>query len=213
MALVVKNPSASAGDMSLIPGSGRAPWKRTWQPTPVFLPGESPWAEDSPEGHKELYSTEVTACIHSFISHFLKSVKKNTYFQWFFLLFKLMSNNWNYPRIYIFTMFYFIYLPNYPSILGFSLIFFVSMCVCVCVYVCVCVCDQLLSSVWLFATPWLACQAPLSMEFSRQEHWSELAFPTPGALPNLGIESASLASPALAGGFFTTMPPAKPFNV
>ena len=140
MALVVKNPSASAGDMSLIPGSGRAPWKRTWQPTPVFLPGESPWAEDSPEGHKELYSTEVTACIHSFISHFLKSVKKNTYFQWFFLLFKLMSNNWNYPRIYIFTMFYFIYLPNYPSILGFSLIFFVSMCVCVCVYVCVCVC-------------------------------------------------------------------------
>ena len=51
------------------------------------------------------------------------------------------------------------------------------------------------------------------MEFSRQEHWSELAFPTPGALPNPGIESASLASPALAGGFFTTMPPAKPFNV
>ena len=131
---------------------------------------------------------------------FKKVLKRITYFQWFFLLFKLMSNNWNYPRIYIFTRFYFIYLPNYPSILGFSLIFFVSMCVCVCV--CVCVCDQLLSSVWLFATPWLACQAPLSMEFSRQEHWSELAFPTPGALPNPGIESASLASPALAGGFF-----------
>ena len=42
------------------------------------------------------------------------------------------------------------------------------------------------------------------MEFSRQEYWSGLPFPTPGHLPDLGIEPASLASPALAGGFFTT---------
>ena len=44
MALVVRNPPASAGDsrdMGLIPGSGRFPWRRKWQPTPVFLPGES----------------------------------------------------------------------------------------------------------------------------------------------------------------------------
>ena len=46
----------------------------------------------------------------------------------------------------------------------------------------------------------VACQAPLSMEFSRQEYWSELPFPSPGDLPNPGIE---LGSPALAGGFFT----------
>ena len=39
------------------------------------------------------------------------------------------------------------------------------------------------------ATPWtVARQAPLSMEFSRQEHWSGLPFPTPRDLPNLGIE-------------------------
>ena len=44
VALVVKNLPANAGnlrDLSLIPGSGRFPWKRKWQPTPVFLPGES----------------------------------------------------------------------------------------------------------------------------------------------------------------------------
>ena len=41
MLLVVKNPPASAGDTSSIPGSGRFPWRRTWQPTPVFLLGES----------------------------------------------------------------------------------------------------------------------------------------------------------------------------
>ena len=54
-------------------------------------------------------------------------------------------------------------------------------------------------------TPWtIACQAPLSMGFSRQEHWSGLSLPTPGDLPDPGIESESLASPTLAGGFFTT---------
>ena len=42
-----------------------------------------------------------------------------------------------------------------------------------------------------------ACQAPLSMEFSWQEYWTGLPFPPPGDLPNLGIEPASLASPAL----------------
>ena len=42
------------------------------------------------------------------------------------------------------------------------------------------------------------------MEFSRQEYWSGLPFPTQGDLPNPAIEPASPASPALAGGFFTT---------
>ena len=43
---------------------------------------------------------------------------------------------------------------------------------------------------------------PLSMGFPRQEYWSELPFRPPGDLPDPGIEPASLASPALAGGFF-----------
>ena len=50
-------------------------------------------------------------------------------------------------------------------------------------------------------------QAPLSMEFSRQEYWNGLPFPTPGDLPYPRIEPVSLASPALAGRFFTTVPP------
>ena len=46
--------------------------------------------------------------------------------------------------------------------------------------------------------------APLSIGFSRQEHWSELPCPPPGDLPDPGIEPVSLMSPTLAGGFFTT---------
>ena len=61
------------------------------------------------------------------------------------------------------------------------------------------------SCVQLFVNPWIiACQAPLSMGFSRQEHWSGLPCPPPGDLPDPGIKSASLMSPALAGGFFAT---------
>ena len=54
-------------------------------------------------------------------------------------------------------------------------------------------------------TPWtVACQAPLSMGFSRQEYWSGLSFPSLGDLPDPGIEPMSLMSPALAGWFFIT---------
>ena len=61
------------------------------------------------------------------------------------------------------------------------------------------------SRVQLFVTLWtVACQAPLSMGFSGQEYWSGLSCPPPGNLPNPGIKPATLTSPALAGGFFTT---------
>ena len=93
------------------------------------------------------------------------------------------------------------------------------VCVCVRAHVCVrarvCVRTQarmstralLLSHVQIFAAPWtVAYQAPLSVGFSRQEYWSGLPFPTPGNLPNKGIECSSLALPSLAGGFFATEP-------
>ena len=79
-----------------------------------------------------------------------------------------------------------------------------------------CVCPQWLSCVQLFATLWTAaCQAPLSMGFSRQDYWSELPFPSAGDLPDLGIKPMA---PALAGRFvylfiylfITTEPPGKP---
>ena len=62
-----------------------------------------------------------------------------------------------------------------------------------------------LTHVRLFATSrTVAYQAPQSMEFSRQEYWSELPFPSPGDLPSPDIEPTS---PALAGGFLTAEPP------
>ena len=67
------------------------------------------------------------------------------------------------------------------------------------------------SHVWLCGMLWIiACQAPLSMGFSRQEYWSGLPCPPPGVLPDSGIEPASLVSPALADGFRTTSASGKP---
>ena len=66
-------------------------------------------------------------------------------------------------------------------------------------------CAQSLSCIQLFVTPWtVACQAPLSMGFSRQEYWSELPFPSPGGSSQFrGWTRVS----RIAGRFFTTEPP------
>ena len=67
-----------------------------------------------------------------------------------------------------------------------------------------------LSCVQLFATPWVVvCQAPLSMEFSKQEYWSGELFPFPGDLPNPGTEPRS---PALQVDSLPSEPPGKPRN-
>ena len=58
-------------------------------------------------------------------------------------------------------------------------------------------------------TPWTH-QAPLSMGLTKQEYWNGLPFPTPGDLPDPGMEPLSLMSPALASGFFITAPPGEP---
>ena len=69
-----------------------------------------------------------------------------------------------------------------------------------------------LSHVRLSAAPWaIAPKVPLSMEFSRQEYWSGLPFPSPGdCAPDPGMEPTFLVSLALVGGFFTTEPSGKP---
>ena len=70
---------------------------------------------------------------------------------------------------------------------------------------------ELLSHVQLFVTPWtVAYQAPQSMEFSRQENWSGLSFPSPGDLSNPGIEPGS---PALQADALTSEPPGKPLCI
>ena len=59
-----------------------------------------------------------------------------------------------------------------------------------------CVCSVTQSCLKHFATPWtVACQAPQSMGFPRQEYWDGLPFPTPGDLPNPGIELLSPVYP------------------
>ena len=59
----------------------------------------------------------------------------------------------------------------------------------------------------------VANQAPLSVEFSRQECWSGLPFPSPGHCPNPGIEAESLAFPALQGSSLLLVPPGKEANI
>ena len=69
---------------------------------------------------------------------------------------------------------------------------------------------QSLSNVWLFEAPWtVAHQAPLSMEFSWQEHWSGLPVPSPVDLPNPGIKPGS---PALQLDSLPSEPQGKPEN-
>ena len=64
VALVVKNLPASARDPDLVSWVGKIPWRKKWQPTPVFLPGKSRGQRSlvgySPRGHKELDTTEYT---------------------------------------------------------------------------------------------------------------------------------------------------------
>ena len=70
VALVVKNPPANAGDMrhKFDPWVGKIPWRRAWQPTPVFLPGESHGQKSqvgySSWGHEELGMTEAAWHTH-----------------------------------------------------------------------------------------------------------------------------------------------------
>ena len=71
-------------------------------------------------------------------------------------------------------------------------------------YICACSVKQLCLLL-------VAHESPLSLVFPRQEDWSRLPFPTAWDLPRPGTKPVSFASPALAGGFFTTAPPGEPF--
>ena len=69
-------------------------------------------------------------------------------------------------------------------------------------------CCLVIESCPTLCKPWtVVCQAPLSMEFPRQEHWTGLLSSSRRGLPDPGFEPMS---PALAGRFFTTKPPGKP---
>ena len=75
-------------------------------------------------------------------------------------------------------------------------------CMCVCVCVCVCVNCSVVSDSFVIPGT-VARQALLSLAFFRQEYWSRLPFPSPGDLPDPGMEATSLMALVLAGRFFT----------
>ena len=150
-------------------------WRRKWQPTPVFLPGES-------QGRAAVYGVAQSRTQLKQFSSSSKKYLPNPWSQDFFLCSLLEA-----------IQFYFLHLGHWSTLILVSL-----LCV--------------LSHVWLFATPWTCSpQAPLFMEFSRQEYWSGLSFSTPVDLPDPGIKPMSAASPVLAGKLLTTAPPGKPW--
>ena len=98
--------------------------------------------------------------------------------------------------------------------------FIVCVCVCICIYISIYIYiyisahiylhthrhAHMLGHIWFFVTPWtVACKAPLSIGFSRQEFWSGLPCPPPRDLPNPGIEPGSPADSLPAE------PPGKPY--
>ena len=72
--------------------------------------------------------------------------------------------------------------------------------------------EQTLSQLYLTLSDPMDCSPPGSSVhgLSRQEHWSGLPSPSPGDLPDPGVEPGSVSSPALAGAFLPLVPPGKP---
>ena len=160
---------------------------------------------------REVLNKKLPHALWRFLEYYIQGNPSN----WLFLVLpkssikasKCLSQN---SRNIAFCHFSFIsnQIPNlfaftFSCIRIFPTISIVTVCVCVCVCVCV-----LFSHVWLFATPWtVACQAPMSMEFSKQEYWSGLLFLSLGNLLPPGVEPRS---PALQTDSWPSEPPRSP---
>ena len=173
------------------------PWKRERLLTPVFWPGEfhklySPW------GHKELDMNERLSLhqeVGTLISPFyhIDSDRMNNFTQ----ITQVREQDFNLTLSVSSQLIYLV------TIVLITYIFYLQVST-----------SRLkvksLSRVQLFVTLWsIAHQAPLSMGFSRQEYWSGLPFPSPGDLPNSGIEPSS---PALQAGSLTSELPGSPLQ-
>ena len=145
---------------------GKIPWRRKWQPTPAFRPGE-------PHGQRSLagcspWGRRVITTEHAHTEH--KDVKGLPFFP---VPHPALGTNKTRKHVYKLT---------FSEVLTLAKVWDEKWKMKV----------KSLSRVRLFATPWtVAYQAPPSMGFSRQECWSGLPFPSPGDLPNPGIEPGS----------------------
>ena len=183
-----KKSACNAGDLGLIPGSGKK-WRVTYS---SILAEKIPWTEEPSRlqslGGKELDTTEQQSLSLSWLSkctivHFSTQTPPKLHSLGGGMLGRgFLGTGVKYQRK---TFFLSVEREGW--------------------------CRSVLSCVWPYATPWtVACQAPLSMGFSRQEYWSGLPFPLPGNILDPGIKLTPLVSPALAGRLFTTEPPGKP---
>ena len=163
------------------------PWRRKWQPTPVFLPGESHWQRSlvnySPWGCKKSDITEQLTHTHTHTQTHGMILRCWCFVRFVWLLLLLL---------------FFPFSLNWMSITG-------TLCL---PYHCILGADNWFSSFcrWEgilfldglcqpFVMPWtVALQVSLSVGFYRQKYWSGLPFPTPGNLPDPGIKPVSLVS-------------------
>ena len=195
MALVVKSLAASAGDkrdMGSIPGSGRSSGEGNGNPLQYSC-------LENPRDRKAWW-----ASVHGIANSWTR-VKCSIHIQ-FTCCDLAAAMKWNseskfcsltlYPNValYFILSFYSYSVSGYHKNTLSKWAYFKIM--------------KWSRSVRLFVTPWtVAYQAPQSMEFSRQEYWSGLPFPSPGDLPNPGIEPRSSALQADA---LPSEPPGRP---
>ena len=178
-------------------------WRRQWHPTPVLLPGNShgrrslvgcsPWGREESDMTERLHFHFSVSCIGEGNGNplqwsSLENPKDGG--AWWAVIYGV-AQSWTRLK----------WLSSLAAyIQEIVLTELLSLC-CACIQSCLILCDP------------MHCQAPLSMEFSRQEYWSGVPFPSPGDLPNSGIEPTSPAIPALAGGIFTTVLSEKLFKI
>ena len=164
------------------PWVGKIPWRRECLPTPAFWPGEF-HGQRSLVGYSP-WGRNESAMIkrQSTAQQDTRSMYKN---HLYFYIFATNDQQLKHKKKYCLQQ----HCKNYKYL----------------------ACVLLTQSCLILCDPMdCRCQAPLPVEFSRKEYWSGLPFTPPGDLADPGIKLASLASPALAVGFFTTVSPGKP---
>ena len=178
-------------------------WRRQWHPTPVLLPGKShgrrslvgcsPWGREESDMTERLHFHFSVSCIgegngNPLHCSCLENPRDGG--AWWAAVYGV-AQSWTQLK----------WLRSLAAyIQEIVLTKLLSLC-CACGQSCLTLCDP------------MHCQVSLSMEFSRQEYWSGVPFPSPGDLPNSGIKPTSPAIPALAGGIFTTVLSEKLFKI